>query len=172
MVISVNLAARDLERPNLVEIIKKTVNGAGIDPRLIEFEVTETTLIKKMGVALAALTQLREMGFSVALDDFGTGYSSLNYLAKFPINILKIDRSFVASLLTDPTIQTVTKMIISMTRELGIRVIAEGVETTEQLKLLRSLGCHEFQGYLFSPPVPESDMLKLLASGELAVPRF
>lgn len=172
MVISVNLAARDLERPNLVEIIKKTVNAAGVDPRLIELEVTETTLIKKMSVALAALTQLREMGFSVALDDFGTGYSSLNYLAKFPINILKIDRSFVSSLLTDSTIQTVTKMIISMTRELGIRVIAEGVETTGQLKLLRSLGCHEFQGYLFSPPVPESDMLKLLASGELVVPRF
>jgi EAL domain-containing protein (putative c-di-GMP-specific phosphodiesterase class I) len=114
--------------------------------------------------AVQILRQLRDIGVSVALDDFGTGYSSLSYLKSFPIDMLKIDRSFVAEMLSDETTASITEAIISMTRILGLNVLAEGVETAEQFELLKRLGCDAVQGFYFSPALPAREFGELLAS--------
>ena len=162
--VSVNLSAIDLENLNLYKNIAKTGKEFGLNPEDIVFEITESMIISNIEKAIFALSKLRDHGFGVAIDDFGTGYSSLNYLAKLPVNILKIDRSFVMDLPSNKKFKSITKAILSMSHELNIKVVAEGVETQKQLDFLRSIGCDHFQGYIFSPPVSEIKMEKLLKS--------
>ena len=164
--VSVNLSAVVLERKDLVDVIYEKVKNAGLKPIHVELEVTESSIIKDVDTAIKTLGSLREIGFSVSLDDFGTGYSSLSYFTRLPINILKIDRSFVIDLSSNPSARSVAKAIIKMAHDLGIRVVAEGVETKAQLDFLRLIECDEMQGYFFSKPLPPDELLKLLNEGK------
>lgn len=134
----------------------------GCDPRAIEVEITETSMLHDPQGVGQTLARLREMGLRVAIDDFGTGYSSLSHLKRFPIDTLKIDKTFVADILTDKDDTAIVSAVIAMARALEIEVIAEGVETEAQRALLSSLGCDSYQGYLFSRPLPAGEFEALL----------
>jgi EAL domain-containing protein (putative c-di-GMP-specific phosphodiesterase class I) len=135
-----------------------------LEPQLLRIEITETVIVAVRERAIELLAQLRDLGVTLALDDFGTGYSSLSYLKSFPINMLKIDRSFVAEMLTDHTTASIIEAIISMTRILKLNVLAEGVEDQAQFAFLKQLGCDAVQGYYVSRPVPAAEFAKLLAT--------
>ncbi|MEW6516195.1 MAG: EAL domain-containing protein [candidate division FCPU426 bacterium] len=169
--IAVNLSARQILEPELVEAVLGICRESDLDPRFLELEITESLFMEDSTVTKMILQWLRKKGASIAIDDFGTGYSSLTYLKQFPINALKIDRSFVMDCLTNPDDAAIVTTIVSIARNLDLRLIAEGVETVEQLRFLQSLGCHEFQGYLFSRPLPAAECLARLKAG-LGLPPF
>jgi EAL domain-containing protein (putative c-di-GMP-specific phosphodiesterase class I) len=163
--VAVNLSARQFRDKNLDRIIAAIVHGVGIDPRFLEFELTESILMQDTGQAAATLRNLKALGVSIAVDDFGTGYSSLAYLKRFPLDTLKIDREFVRDCTSDPDDAAIAQSIVSLAHNLGLHVVAEGVETREQLEFLASVGCDEMQGYYFSPPVSPADCTQMLAEG-------
>jgi EAL domain-containing protein (putative c-di-GMP-specific phosphodiesterase class I) len=158
---SVNLSARQFEQTDLLEMIGRVLRETGFDPRYLEFEITESAVMKNADRAIEIMGRLKEMQIQIAIDDFGSGYSSLSYLKRFPIDRLKIDQSFVREAPTDPTDAAIIMAIVALSQNLRLRVIAEGVETDEQLRLLRLLRCDEFQGYLFSKPAPPEELKKL-----------
>jgi diguanylate cyclase (GGDEF)-like protein/PAS domain S-box-containing protein len=151
--IAVNLSVRQLQRSDFVSVVANALRDADLDPAALVLEITESVLIDEADEALRNLTELRELGVAVAIDDFGTGYSSLSNLHHFPIDILKIDRSFVRRL-SNSDEPGLARSIIGLGRELGLRTVAEGVEDSTQLGVLGSLGCDEAQGFLFSKPEP------------------
>lgn len=159
---SVNLSARQLEQTNLVKMIRQVLQETGLEASSLELEVTESALMVDLQRSVDILEQLRGLGIVLALDDFGTGYSSLNYLKQFPVNILKIDRSFVQDLLSNPDSAAVTNAIIALAESLRLSITAEGIETEEQLNYLRLRGCQEGQGFYFSRPVPAEMITQLL----------
>jgi EAL domain-containing protein (putative c-di-GMP-specific phosphodiesterase class I) len=158
--ISVNVSARQFRQPELIDVIQRTVWESGVSPAALGIEITESALMDDPEAAAATLVRLKEMGLTISIDDFGTGYSSLAYLKRFPIDSLKIDRAFVRDIATDPDDAAIVTAIITMAQSLKLDVIAEGVETEEQLNFLRNRGCDAAQGYYFSRPV----------SAELVVP--
>ena len=160
VVISVNLSANDIKNPQLVTFIKNLFLKYSVDPRVIEFEVTESAYLENLDMANDFLSQLREIGSSVALDDFGTGYSSLGYLTQINLNTLKIDKQFVDNLNVSERSTLITKTIIEMAKQLNLQICAEGVETREQADFLIQSGCHQLQGYLFSKPISLEALLK------------
>lgn len=162
MRVAVNLSARQFQQRSLVETISHVIKETGLDPHYLELELTEGLIMKNAELTITTLRDLHEMGIQVSIDDFGTGYSSLSYLRRFPIHALKIDQSFVRDITTDPDDTVIVTAIILLAHSLKLKVIAEGVETQEQLDFLRSLKCHEMQGYLFSRPLPAEEMTKLL----------
>jgi EAL domain-containing protein (putative c-di-GMP-specific phosphodiesterase class I) len=145
-----------------VERIAGILRESGVSPESIQLEITEGAVLKNVDSAIAMLRQLNEMGIQIALDDFGTGYSSLTYLKRFPIDAVKIDRSFVRDLEHDDSDATIVSTVIGMAENLHLNVIAEGVETENQLEFLRQRGCNEYQGYLFSRPVPPEEFAEFL----------
>ncbi len=172
---AVNLSARQFAHENLVQDVARVLSETGLAPAALEFEITESMVMSNPERAVRLLDQFKNMGIHLSIDDFGTGYSSLSYLKRFPINSVKIDRSFIRDLPGDGDDAAITEAIIAMAHSLRLRVIAEGVETEEQLRFLRAHGCDEMQGYHFSRPLPEGELLRLLraaASGgkPVAVP--
>jgi EAL domain-containing protein (putative c-di-GMP-specific phosphodiesterase class I) len=163
--VSVNLSARQLLWPDLGPFVRQTLQELSIDPSLIEFEITETSVMKNPDEAIRTLKDLRSLGVRLAVDDFGTGYSSLSYLKRLPVHTLKIDRSFIQDIPTDADDVTITLAIMSMARSLGLTVVAEGVETEAQLHFLESNDCDELQGHLFSRALPATSF-KALLSGD------
>ena len=161
---AVNISAKEFRRETFLDGVFAILDETGLDPRLLELELTESVLMKHSESAAAILQALRQRGVRVALDDFGTGYSSLSYLRKFPVDALKIDQSFVGQITAGGDISIVTA-VISMARSLKLRVVAEGVETLEQLAFLRAHECDEAQGYYFSRPVPPAEFARLLKTG-------
>jgi EAL domain-containing protein (putative c-di-GMP-specific phosphodiesterase class I) len=157
--VSVNLSGRDFYDGSFVVEVERVVDETGIDPRKIKLEITETLLMRQPEQAAAALQACRRMGLRIAIDDFGTGYSSLSYLHQFPIDTLKIDRSFVSSMQASEQHHQIVRSIIHLARELGIEVIAEGIERPDQAALLRELGCDLGQGFLFAKPLAECAVL-------------
>jgi diguanylate cyclase (GGDEF)-like protein len=157
--VGVNISPRDLLEPGLVQQVRQALADTGLAGRYLCIEVTETAILSDLEASRDVLRALREGGVAVALDDFGTGYSSLTHLRRLPLDIVKIDRSFVAGLGTEPADAAVVAALLDLTRTLGIDVVAEGVETAQQLAVLRQLGCVWAQGYLFSRPVPGQDLL-------------
>lgn len=151
--IAVNLSARQFQQPRLVQRIEQILSQAGLAPTCLELEITETAAMRDVDFTTAILHDLRDMGVRIAMDDFGTGYSSLNYLKKFPLHALKIDRSFVQDLTDNPNDAAIITSIIALGHGLNLSVVAEGVETQAQLERLRSLQCEEMQGYWFSRPL-------------------
>jgi len=137
------------------------VSSSGVDPRLIEFEITESQLMQDPQHAIHVMRALCEAGMSIAIDDFGTGYSSLAYLTRFPVSALKVDHSFVRDMSRDKNDATIVRTIIEMAHSLGFTVIAEGVETEEQATLLHLLRCEQAQGYLFGRPMPAHELIHL-----------
>ncbi len=155
---SVNISAHQLRKGNLLQIVERVIDSTGVDPHLLEFELTESSLMEDSVGTMEILHQLRAMGVELSLDDFGTGYSSLSYLKKFPIDTLKIDQAFIRDLSSSPDDEAITKAIIAMAHGLKLRVVAEGVETVEIREFLRAEHCDAIQGYLISRPVPESEI--------------
>ena len=153
--VSVNLSACQFKQKNLVEAIDRIICETGMDTKYLELEITESILVEDIELAISILWQLKRKGISIALDDFGTGYSSLSYLQKLPINTLKIDRSFVANLASNPDDIAISKAIIALAQSLGLNITAEGVETKAQFEYLQAQGCHEVQGYYFAKPLSD-----------------
>jgi diguanylate cyclase (GGDEF)-like protein/PAS domain S-box-containing protein len=156
--ISVNVSARQFRQPELVEAIRRSVSEVGIRPELLAIELTESALIDDPEKAAVTLGRLKDMGLSISIDDFGTGYSSLSYLKRFPIDCLKIDRTFVRDIATDPDDAAIVTAIITMAQSLKLDVVAEGVETQEQVDFLRARGCVAAQGFYFSRPLSPERM--------------
>jgi diguanylate cyclase (GGDEF)-like protein/PAS domain S-box-containing protein len=163
--IAVNISAMEFRVENFPDKIFAILEEAGLDPGSLELELTESVMMKRAESAASVLKALRAKGVRVAVDDFGTGYSSLSYLRKFPIDSLKIDQSFVRQITSTPPETTIVAAIISMGRSLNLQVVAEGVETEEELAFLQGHRCDEAQGYFFSRPVPAEQFAKLLKSG-------
>ncbi|HEX9160228.1 MAG TPA: EAL domain-containing protein [Thermoanaerobaculia bacterium] len=151
--IAVNVSARQFQQPNVVSMIHDVIERSGFDPHFLEIEITESTAMLDPNLTAEILLDLKNLGVSVAIDDFGVGHSSLNYLKRFPIDTLKIDQSFVQDVTRGGSDGAIVSAVIAMGKALNIRVVAEGVETAEQLMFLTEHGCHEFQGYLFSRPL-------------------
>jgi len=162
MRISINVSAVQFRRQDLFEVVRRTLESSGLEPGRLVLEITESAIMSVRERAVKPLNRLRSLGVSLALDDFGTGYSSLSYLNAFPINILKIEQSFVGEMLKDKTAAKITEAIVSMARVLKLEVVAEGVEQSAQLELLREYGCDEVQGFYFSKAVPADDFAALL----------
>ncbi len=161
--VSVNLSAAQFRQPDLVKHTGDLLRASALAPDLLELELTEGILVEDTESSIAILTALKALGLSLSIDDFGTGYSSLSYLKKFPLSALKIDRSFVRDLAADTDDAAIVTATIALAHSLRLDVIAEGVETEEQYNFLRSLGCDQAQGYLFSPPVPADEFRTWLA---------
>lgn len=162
--ISLNLSPRDLLQPSLIPMLTELLHETGLDARHVKLEITETAVMENPEMATARLERLQKMGFQVAMDDFGTGYSSLSYLQRLPIDILKIDRSFVQTMLENPNNLEIIKAIIGLGKILELRIVAEGVETPEQLAALRDLGCDLAQGYFLGRPMPRKLAEEMLSS--------
>jgi len=162
MKIAVNVSPRQFQQPNVVSMIKAAIDRSGFDPRLLEIEITESTAMIDPELTAEILLDLKNLGISIAIDDFGIGHSSLNYLKRFPIDTLKIDQSFVKDIARGGSDGAIVSVVIAMGKALNIRVVAEGVETQEQLNFLTDHGCYEFQGYLFSRPMVASALSGLI----------
>jgi diguanylate cyclase (GGDEF)-like protein len=173
LVVSVNVSARQFKENNLIQQVKTALEQSGLDASLLELEVTESLIMQNVQQAVATMKELQAMGVQLAIDDFGTGYSSLSSLKSFPISRLKLDRSFVRDLPHDEDDKAIAKAVISLGHELELRVLAEGVETAEQLAFLRASGCDEMQGYFFSRPIPPAEFARLLeATNTAALEQF
>ncbi len=160
--VAVNLSSQQFHRGGLFNTIARIVQQAAIDPQLLELEITESIILRDTDEILATLSKFKALGMRLSMDDFGTGYSSLSYLQRFPLDILKIDRSFVKDIPNNPDDVAITSAIIAMAHSLGLKVVAEGVETAEQLAFLRQRGCEEMQGFYFSRPLPAAEAGQLI----------
>ena len=161
----VNLSARQFASAELDEQVRAVLRDTQVPPALLELELTESMLMREPAQAVATLEHFRSYGLRLSVDDFGTGYSSLSYLRRFPLDALKVDRAFVRDLATNADDMAITLAIISMAHSLKLKVVAEGVETAEQLDLLASAGCDEIQGFYFSQPVSAHEMERMLREG-------
>jgi diguanylate cyclase (GGDEF)-like protein/PAS domain S-box-containing protein len=161
--VSVNLSAQRFQQATLVEDVSGIINEDGLDPSCLNIEVTEGTAMRDIDLAVPNLNGLHDLGIDVSIDDFGTGYSSLNYLKRLPVHKLKIDKSFISGVEADADDQSIVKAVIAMGHSLKLKIIAEGVETNEQLAFLRANNCDEMQGFLFSKPLPPDEVEKLFA---------
>jgi diguanylate cyclase len=157
----VNVSQIQLRQADFVEVVAEAV-AQGANPTGLDLEITESLLMDDVQANVRKLTAIRATGVDIAIDDFGTGYSSLSYLSKLPVQALKIDRSFIVSMLEDPAAMTLVQTIISLAHALRMKVIAEGVETEPQAKMLRLVRCDEMQGYLISKPRPMEEITPLL----------
>lgn len=165
LTVSVNLSIRNLNK-QLLDLVEKVINETNLQPNSFEIELTESVLMENVESNIQILRSLKEMGLQISIDDFGTGYSSLSYLKRFPIDTLKIDQSFVRDIATDPDDAAIVSAIIAMAHSLGFKVIAEGVETKDQLKFLCQHGCDQIQGFYFSRPLPVDEATLFIQEGK------
>jgi EAL domain-containing protein (putative c-di-GMP-specific phosphodiesterase class I) len=161
--IAVNISSIQFRQPGFLEIVRTALSEHHLEPRFLEIELTETAIMDQAGSSLTILEELSRMGVVVSIDDFGTGYSSMNYLRRFPIDKLKIDESFIKDLTTDSDATSIVRAMISLAHSLRLKVVAEGVETKEQLDELRALGCDQYQGFYRSAAVPPGEIEKFLS---------
>jgi diguanylate cyclase (GGDEF)-like protein len=162
--LAVNLSVCQLQQPDLVARVKEILDETGLPPRLLELEITESSAMQSPEASVRTLYDLKKLGIRISLDDFGTGHSSLSYLKRFPIDTLKIDQSFVRDITSDPDTAAIVTAIIAMGHSLRLKVIAEGVEFSEQATFLRRYGCDQMQGYLIKAPIPPDELLALVAA--------
>jgi diguanylate cyclase (GGDEF)-like protein len=154
LTLSVNVSAKQFRQPDFALQVQRVLQESGAKPSHLKLELTESTVLENVEDTIAKMRELKLLGVSFSMDDFGTGYSSLQYLKRLPLDQIKIDRSFVRDIVSDPNDAAIVQTIIAMTEVLGLNVIAEGVESVAQFEFLENHGCHAFQGYLFSTPVP------------------
>jgi diguanylate cyclase (GGDEF)-like protein len=169
--IAVNLSAKQFRHADLTAVVKSALEDADLEPSFIELELTESAVMLDPEKSAATLQALSAMGVHISIDDFGTGYSSLSYLRRFPLDKLKIDRSFIRDLMTNPDDVSIVRAIISLAHSLRLRVVAEGVETAEQLTFLKELGCDQYQGFYCSPAVPADAFAALIARMRAEAPQ-
>ena len=167
LVVSVNLSARQLQQPDLVEQATRVLRETGLAPSALQLEITESAMMLDTESTIATLRALKEMGVRLAIDDFGTGYSSLSYLQRFPVDTLKIDRSFIKEVSCDPGAAAIVRAVTTLAHALGIEVTAEGIETEEQLARVRALRCDRGQGYYFSEPLPSDALFACAATAKV-----
>ncbi len=160
--LAVNISARQFMVDDLVQTVAAVLDGSGLSAKFLELEITETTVIQDAEKAVAQMYALRELGVSLAIDDFGTGYSSLNYLKRFPINTLKIDRSFVKDMNSSQQNRNIVQLIIRIAHTLGLKIVAEGVETKDQAEMIKDFKAEDMQGYLYSRPVNAQEFEEML----------
>lgn len=165
--IAINLSARQFQDTTLVPFISQTLSKYDVDPSQVEFEITESISMSNMTNTLRILKELRELGVTIAIDDFGTGHSSLAYLKKFPINTLKIDKSFVMDIVDDEEDRVIAQTIISMAHSLGLKTVAEGVETQEHVDMLQNMECDILQGYFYSKPIAKDAFIEFIKDYEI-----
>jgi EAL domain-containing protein (putative c-di-GMP-specific phosphodiesterase class I) len=163
--VSVNLSARQFQQHNIANLVTQVLAETGLEPRYLELELTESTIMRNAEEAVRMLNELHALGIGLAIDDFGTGYSSLSYLKRFPVDRLKIDRSFVSDIGISNDDETITSAIIALAHSLKMQVIAEGVETSAQLDFLKERACDEMQGYFFAKPLPRDAIPGMLQRG-------
>jgi len=159
--VAVNLSVRQFQQPDLVDDVARVLAETGLPPEALELEITETVAMQDSQLTIATLRRLKDLGVKLSLDDFGTGHSSLSYLRRFPLDTLKVDQSFVRDL-KDAQTASIVQAIVTMARSLGLRVVAEGVETEEQRVVLQEHGCDVLQGYLLSRPLPMDALVDYL----------
>jgi EAL domain-containing protein (putative c-di-GMP-specific phosphodiesterase class I) len=155
--LSVNLSARQFQQPDLVDQVRSALEESGLPPELLELEITETNAMHDADTSIRTLGELKTLGIRISMDDFGTGYSSLSYLKRFPIDVLKLDQSFIRDITSDPGGGAIATAVITMAHSLSLKVVAEGVETKGQLTFLRERACDRIQGFYFSPPLNPAD---------------
>jgi EAL domain-containing protein (putative c-di-GMP-specific phosphodiesterase class I) len=156
--VAVNLSARQFQYGRIPELLERVLASTGLPAHLLDLEITESMVMQDVDLVIATMHAIRERGVTLAIDDFGTGYSSLAYLKLFPIGTLKIDRSFVKDIETDPDDANICDVTVLLAHKLGLGVVAEGVETEGQLNYLLSIGCDQIQGYLISKPLPLAEV--------------
>jgi EAL domain-containing protein (putative c-di-GMP-specific phosphodiesterase class I) len=166
LALSVNLSPREFQCPGLLAAISGIIEASGVAPEQIRIEITESVMVQDTAAALATMHALKALGLQLAIDDFGTGYSSLSYLRQFPVDTLKVDRSFLTELATDAGTVAIVRAVTTLAHELKIAVTAEGIETIEQVASAVALHCDRGQGYYFSPPMPFERMTAHLMRGE------
>jgi len=166
MYMSVNFSSHDFAEPDFVDNVMKTVATTGVQPKQVKLEITERLLIQQPDNAKETLNACRKAGMGIAIDDFGTGYSSLSYLYYFPIEILKIDQSFIRAMYREDRSLELVKSIVGLGKNMGLAIVAEGVENIEEARLLQDMGCDSAQGYYFAKPMPESKIIELLRRWE------
>jgi len=164
--LAVNLSVCQLQQPDLVQRVREILEDTGLPPRLLELEITESGAMQSPENSVRTLYELKKLGIRISLDDFGTGHSSLSYLKRFPIDTLKIDQSFVRDITHDSDTAAIVTAIVAMAHSLRLKVIAEGVEFTEQATFLKRHGCDQMQGYLIKAPVPTERFVELLTNSE------
>lgn len=164
--VAVNLSVKQLRGNSFIEFIKNVLKDSRLDPKWLEFEITESMVMENFEQTENLLKNIRDLGIDISLDDFGTGYSSLNYLRALPINCIKIDKSFVDDMLTDEKQNFISSALINLAHGINLKVIAEGVETLEQFKMLKKYHCDTIQGYFFSKPVPQEEFEQLLKNNK------
>jgi len=162
---AINISGAQFRRQHLIPVLQQALSSTGVDPAALELEITESVVMRGADETIGVLKEIKAMGPRICVDDFGTGYSSLGYLKRFPVDVLKIDQSFVRGLATDPADAAITGAIITVARGLNLAVVAEGVETEEQRRLLQAGGCRLMQGYLFGRPVPAGEWGRWLDAG-------
>jgi len=150
--IAVNLSALQMADSRILSTVKNSLEETGMDPKLLNIEITETVAMVQIDQKIELMKEMKDMGIKISIDDFGTGYSSLSYFTNFPVDVLKIDRSFINNMLIDENAKTVTTTIIQMAKALKLKIVAEGVETAEHIEVLKKLNCSHYQGYLVSKP--------------------
>jgi EAL domain-containing protein (putative c-di-GMP-specific phosphodiesterase class I) len=160
--IGVNLSPRQFNQKDLAPSIENIIDETGLAPKWLDLEVTESSIMENPEKVIETLNQLHSIGIKISIDDFGTGYSSLSYLKTFPIDVLKIDQSFIRDITVDSDDEVIVKTIIAMGHNLGLKIVAEGVEQKEQLDVIKQYDCEWYQGYYFSKPVPAEEFVKML----------
>ncbi len=161
--VAVNLSALQFYQGDLISWVRHSLDSSKLRAQQLDLELTESLLVEKPQETIRVLQILKEMGISISMDDFGTGYSSLSYLTRFPLDSLKIDRAFVTNLPDDAEAVVIARAIVGMAKQLDLHIVAEGVETNEQVTFLHELGCQVGQGYLFSKPIPNSEFKRLIS---------
>ena len=169
--VALNVSPKQFRDPRLVSVLRHAIRRGCIDSNRITLEITESALIDNVDDAQEVLSNVRAMGVRIAIDDFGTGYSSLSYFARFRPDVLKLDKSFVDNIATDAMVRTVVEGVIDLAHKLGVTVVAEGVETQEQLDTLREMNCDKVQGFLLSRPVPLANLMAQAGAEEAAALR-
>jgi EAL domain-containing protein (putative c-di-GMP-specific phosphodiesterase class I) len=159
---AVNLSARQLQRPEIVDEVAEILRDTGLDPGTLTLEITESVMMQDMELSIERLTALKALGVQLAIDDFGTGYSSLNYVRRFPVDILKVDKSFIDDVADGGESSALTAAVIELAGILNLKPVAEGIERADQLERLLELHCDLGQGYFFAKPLPSEDLLRLL----------
>jgi EAL domain-containing protein (putative c-di-GMP-specific phosphodiesterase class I) len=165
LVVSVNLSARQFQQPNLVEQVRDALQETGLDPAVLWLEITESAVMQDVEGGIHTLEALKALGVGLAIDDFGTGYSSLSYLRRFPVDTIKVDRSFVRCLETDHVTVAIVQATVSLAHALGMDVTAEGIETAGQLACVQPLHCDRGQGYYFAHAMPADELTAILSEG-------
>jgi diguanylate cyclase (GGDEF)-like protein/PAS domain S-box-containing protein len=170
--IAINVSARQFHQPNFLEQIRETLDDSYANPALLKLELTESVVLENIDDIIRKMKKIKELGVAFSLDDFGTGFSSLSYLKLLPLDQVKIDRSFIRGVTSDSSDAAIVRAIITMCQSLGMQVIAEGVETQEQLYFLKESGCTRFQGYLFGKPMPVGELSQIIQQAEVNVPNL